>query len=105
MFSTTSGAVSLIAVGGVAFFGFAMFPVGLALASQLATDGQTGAAVGFTFGLSSLMATVTKPLFGALAQSMGDIRSALPWTLVVLAVALVMATRFDSGHVTANTIV
>jgi MFS family permease len=105
VFSTTSGAVSLIAVGGVAFFGFAMFPVGLALASQLATDGQTGAAVGFSFGLSSLMATVTKPLFGALAQSMGDIRSALPWTLVVLAVALVMATRFDSGHVTANKIV
>ncbi|MFT7649016.1 MAG: MFS family permease [Candidatus Poriferisodalaceae bacterium] len=102
LFVFTSGALSLLAIGGIAFFGFAMFPVGLALASQMASDGQTGAAVGLMFGVSSLMSSLFKPVMGAVAEAVGDIRSALVWTLVVVVLAIPMSLIFDKGHVTAS---
>ncbi len=99
LFSMTSGTVSLVAIGFIALFGFALFPVGLAVASQLAGDGQTGAAVGLVFGVSGLMSAASQPVVGALGESLGDIRTALSWTLVVTLVAIPMVWFIDRGHV------
>jgi len=92
-FAVTSGAVSLIVVTGIAFFAFSLFPVGLALASQLAPKGQTGAAVGIVFGVSGLMTAAAQPAVGAIAEMVGDIRVALAWQLPVALLSLVLATR------------
>jgi len=99
LFSVTSGTLSLVAIGFIALFGFALFPVGLAVASQLAGDGQTGAAVGLIFGVSGLMSAASQPVVGALGESLGDIRSALSWTIVVTLVAIPVASFIDRGHV------
>ncbi|MFT4597700.1 MAG: MFS family permease [Paracrocinitomix sp.] len=99
MFSQTSGSLSLVAVGFISLFGFSLFPVGLAVASQLADDGQTGAAVGIIFGVSGLMSAAAQPVVGALGESLGDIRLALSWTIVVTILAIPMASLIDRGHV------
>jgi len=92
-FAVTSGTVSLIVVTGIAFFAFSLFPVGLALASQLAPKGQTGAAVGIVFGVSGLMTAAAQPAVGAIAEMVSDIRVALAWQLPVALLSLVLATR------------
>jgi MFS family permease len=99
MFSQTSGSLSLVAVGFISLFGFSLFPVGLAVASQLADDGQTGAAVGIIFGVSGLMSAAAQPVVGALGEGLGDIRLALSWTIVVTILAIPMASLIDRGHV------
>ncbi len=99
MFSQTSGTLSLVAIGFISLFGFSLFPVGLAVASQLADDGQTGAAVGIIFGVSGLMSAAAQPVVGALGESLGDIRLALSWTIVVTILAIPMASLIDRGHV------
>ena len=96
-FAATSGAMSLIAVTGIAFFAFSLFPVVLALASQLAPEGQTGAAVGLVFGVSGIMTAVAQPAVGALAESAGDIRFALAWQLPVALLSLALAAGIPRG--------
>jgi len=92
-FAGTSGALALIAVAGIAFCTFSLFPVALALASRLSSDGRTGAAVGIVFGLSGLMTAVAQPAVGAVAESTGDIRVALAWLLPLSLLGLFVATR------------
>ena len=99
LFSVTDGALSLVAIGLISLFGFALFPVGLAVASQLASDGQTGAAVGIIFGVSGLMSAAAQPVVGALGESLGDIRLALSWTIIVTLLAIPMAGLINRGHV------
>jgi FSR family fosmidomycin resistance protein-like MFS transporter len=93
LFAVSDGALSLIAIGGIAFFQFAMFPVSLAQASQLAPPEQTGAAVGVVFGISGLMVAAAQPLVGALGEAVGDIREALAWQLPLALLGLALATR------------
>jgi MFS transporter, FSR family, fosmidomycin resistance protein len=93
LFAATTGPVSLFAVAGVAFFMFSLFPVVLALASQLVGQGQTGAATGIVFGVSGLMGAMMQPYVGALAERLGDIRVALAWQLPLAFVGLFLATR------------
>ena len=93
MFSVTSGALSLIAVTGIAFFQFALFPVALATAGQLVPPERTGAATGVVFGISGLMTAAAQPAIGLLAESLGDIRVALSWQLPMALLGLVLATR------------
>jgi FSR family fosmidomycin resistance protein-like MFS transporter len=99
-FAVTSGAMSLIAVTGIAFFAFSLFPVVLALSSQLAPEGQTGAAVGLVFGISGIMTAAAQPAVGAIAESAGDIRFALAWQLPVALLSFALATRItgDTRH-------
>ena len=103
LFSITDGTRALLAIGLIAFFGFALFPVGLALASQLASDGQTGAAVGIIFGVSGLMSAAAQPVVGALGENLGDIRLALGWTVVVPLIAIPLAGMIHRGHVETAT--
>ncbi len=83
LFVVSSGALSLVAIAGISFFSFSLFPVGLALASQQAPTSQTGAATGVVFGISGLMTAAAQPAVGALAELVGDIRVALAWLLPV----------------------
>lgn len=102
LFAASDGSLSLVAIGLIALFGFSLFPVGLAVASQLAGDGQTGAAVGVIFGVSGLMGAAAQPVVGALGEHLGDIRSALSWTIVITLLAIPMASRIHRGHVDDN---
>ena len=93
VFAVSDGAVSLMAIAGISFFQFSLFPVGLAQASQLAPATQTGAATGLVFGVSGLMTASAQPVVGAVAEAAGDIRVALAWLLPVAVIGLIMASR------------
>ena len=93
VFAVTDGAVSLLAVAGIAFFQFSLFPVGLAQASQLASSTRTGGAAGLVFGISGLMIAGAQPVVGAVAEAAGDIRIALAWLLPLSVLGTVMALR------------
>ncbi len=94
VFGATNGPPSLMAVTGIAFFQFSLFPVALAQASQLVSAAQTGAATGLVFGISGLMTAAALPAVGLLAEAVGDIRVALAWLLppALLGVALARIT-------------
>lgn len=91
VFAMTTGPISLLAVTGIAFFVFFLFPVVLAQASQLVPPAQTGAATGIVFGISGLMTAAALPAVGALAEAVGDIRVALGWLLPVALVGVVLS--------------
>lgn len=93
LFAVSDGALSLVAIAGIAFFQFSLFPVGLAQASQLVASNQTGAAAGLVFGISGLMTASAQPVVGAVAEAAGDIRVALSWLLPLSIVGLALATR------------
>jgi FSR family fosmidomycin resistance protein-like MFS transporter len=93
VFAVSSGVTSLIAITGIAFFQFSLFPVALAQASRFVAPTQTGAAIGVVFGVSGLMTAAAQPAVGALAEVFGDIRIALAWQLP-LALVGVALTRF-----------
>lgn len=93
MFAFTSGAAALIAIAGIAFFQFSLYPVGLALASQYVSGQQTGTATGVVFGISGLMTAVEAPAVGWLAEQLDDIRAALAWQLPIIVLAIVFSLR------------
>ena len=93
VFAVTEGAISLVAIAGIAFFHFSLFPVGLAQASELASSAQTGAATGVVFGVSGLVTATAQPVVGATAEAASDIRVALAW-LLPLAILGVVLARF-----------
>jgi len=95
IFSQTSGAASLIAVTAIATFGFGLFPVSLAIASKIGGDSRTGFTVGVVFGVSGLLGATARPLVGALAEALGDIRLALGWTVILAIAALPFATQLE----------
>jgi MFS family permease len=110
VFAVTDGAISLVAIAGIAFFQFSLFPVGMAQASELAAPSQTGAATGVLFGTSGLLIAAAQPVVGAVAESADDIRVALSWLLPLALLGLVLA-RFiptasaqmsDTHHVTVD---
>lgn len=91
LFAVSSGALSLVAVAGIAFFQFSLFPVALAQASQLASAERTGAATGVVFGVSGVMTALAQPAVGALAEAFDDIRLALVWQLPLAVLGLGLA--------------
>ncbi|MCP3855946.1 MAG: MFS transporter [Actinomycetia bacterium] len=97
LFAVSDGALSLVAVGGIALFMFALFPVSLALASRLGGEGQTGAATGVVFGVSGLMTAGVQPVVGAIAEWAGDLRVALAWMLPMALIAVLLASRIEHG--------
>ncbi len=100
VFAASSGAVSLMAIAGIVFVDFTLFPVSLAYASEFVPKNQTGAGAGVVFGLSALVVASAQPAVGALAESLGDIRAALVWTLPVVLFGLVMARIAPTPAVT-----
>ena len=100
VFAVSSGPVSLVAVAGIAFFEFSLFPVSLAQASQLAPAERTGAATGIVFGVSGVMTALAQPAVGALAEAFDDIRLALAWQmpLALLGLALAFYMNADDGR-------
>lgn len=93
LFALSSGALSLVAIAGITFFQFTLFPVALAQASSLVASSQTGTATGIVFGVSGLMTAAAQPAVGALGESLGDIRLALAWLLPLGLVAAVLAYK------------
>ncbi|MDH3425837.1 MAG: MFS transporter [Acidimicrobiia bacterium] len=98
-FAVTSGPLSLIAITGIAFFQFSLFPVALAQASQLVSSAHTGAATGLVLGLSGLMIAAAQPVVGALAEAVGDIRVALAWQLPLALLGLALARSTPKSSV------
>lgn len=68
LFMTSSGWVLLVAVAIVAFFVFSMFPVSLAMGSELSGVERTGIGVGVIFGISGLSGAAVQPLVGGIAD-------------------------------------
>ena len=93
LFAASSGALSLVAVAGIAFFHFSLLPVMLATASQQLPPERTGAATGVVFGVISLMTAAAQPAVGALAEAVGDIRVALSWLFPLALLGMVLALR------------
>lgn len=84
------GAVGLIGVTLMAFFVFALFPVSLAMASELAGAERTGAAAGIVFGISGLSTATIPFLIGAVADQT-DLRTALSTLIALGAVAVLLS--------------
>lgn len=76
----------------VGFFVYALFPVSLAMGSELARAERVGASVGLVFGVSATMAAVTPVLTGYAADLLG-LRTALQLLvgLAILAILLSLA--------------
>ncbi|MCP4225751.1 MAG: MFS transporter [Actinomycetia bacterium] len=85
-FSLSSGWLLLVAIAAVAFFVFSMFPVSLAMGSELSGVERTGIGVGLIFGISGLSGAAVQPAVGAIAD-----RSSLHTGLSVLIVGSVLA--------------
>ncbi|MGF1595326.1 MAG: MFS transporter [Acidimicrobiales bacterium] len=81
-FAVTSGWLLLVTIAAVAFFVFAMFPVSLAMGSELSGVERTGIGVGIVFGISGLASAAVQPLLGAVAD-----RTSLHVALSLLVVA------------------
>jgi MFS family permease len=101
VFSQTSGAISLIAVGTVAMFGFGLFPVSMAIASKIGGEKRTGFSVGVLFGVTGLLGAAARPAVGALAEALGDIRLALSCTVVSAIAALPFAMQLEADRSTS----
>ncbi len=85
-FTLSAGWVLLVAIAAVAFFVFSMFPVSLAMGSELSGVERTGIGVGIIFGISGLSGAAVQPAVGAIAD-----RSSLHTGLSVLIVGSVLA--------------
>jgi len=97
VFAVSSGAIALVAVAGISFFQFSLFPVSLAQASRLASAERTGAATGLVFGVSGLMTAITQPAVGVLGETLGDIRLALVWLMPAAIVGLVLSLSMNAS--------
>lgn len=82
--------VELLAVTGMAFFVFALFPVSLAMASEIAGTERTGAAAGIVFGISGLSTAAVPAVVGRIADA-SDLRAALSTLVVASGLAIVLS--------------
>ncbi|MGI9612251.1 MAG: MFS transporter [Acidimicrobiales bacterium] len=71
LFAVSGGWLVLVAVAAVAFFVFSMFPVSLAMGSDLAGVERTGIGVGIIFGVSGLSGAAVQPIVGGIADRTG----------------------------------
>jgi MFS family permease len=70
-FTFTSGMLMVICTAVVGFFVFALFPVSLAIGSDIAKDNRVGMSVGIIFGLSSTLSAFTPIFTGYMADLFG----------------------------------
>ncbi|MFT7599576.1 MAG: FSR family fosmidomycin resistance protein-like MFS transporter [Acidimicrobiales bacterium] len=90
LFVVFTGWLALLGVTGMAFFVFALFPVSLAMASEIAGAERTGAAAGIVFGISGLSTATVPAVLGAIADE-SSLRFALSLLIVVSAGAILMS--------------
>ena len=92
LFAISSGWLMLVAVAAVAFFVFSMFPVSLAMGSELAGVERTGIGVGIIFGISGLTGAAVQPALGAVADQT-SLQFALSLLIVVAIAAAVLSLK------------
>ncbi|MBI4013255.1 MAG: MFS transporter [Candidatus Rokubacteria bacterium] len=71
LFTLSEGVVLALGAAVVAFSVFALFPVALALGSEIAKGDRVGMSVGFVFGVSATLAAFTPILTGYVADRAG----------------------------------
>ena len=69
------------------------------MASKIGGDSRTGFTVGVVFGVSGLLGATARPAVGALAESLGDIRLALSWTVILAIAALPFAMHLEKQEI------
>lgn len=100
LFMVASGWLLLVAVAIVAFFVFSMFPVSLAMGSELSGVERTGIGVGVIFGVSGLSGAAVQPLVGGIAD-ITSLHVGLSVLVVFSVAAAILGTRLpakDDGN-------
>jgi FSR family fosmidomycin resistance protein-like MFS transporter len=97
-FTHASGAMLVVWTMFIGFFVAALFPVSLAMGSDVAKGSQVGLSVGVVFGVSSTLSAFTPALMGYIADLVGLARSfsmliVLAFMGAVLALALPKTRR------------
>ena len=90
LFTSDLGVPPLLSIVLIGAAVMATFPLGLAMASDIAKRGNVGMSVGIVFGASRALAALTPALTGYMADQFG-LRTSLQW-LIIFAVA-----AFSSG--------
>lgn len=104
VFAVSSGFVVLLAVAAVAFFVFSMFPVSLAMGSELSGVERTGIGVGIIFGISGLSGAAVQPVVGGIADQT-SLQFALSLLIIVAIMSAVLSLKLpgaDSGATTVR---
>jgi len=96
LFAVSSGWLLLVAVAIVAFFVFSMFPVSLAMGSELAGVERTGIGVGIVFGISGLSGAAVQPIVGAVADR-SNLHVGLSLLIVAAVTAAVLSLKLPTG--------
>jgi MFS transporter, FSR family, fosmidomycin resistance protein len=96
----TMGTGLLVVVGAVlvGFFVFALFPVSLAMGSEVARGDRVGVAVGVVFGVSATMAALTPIFTGRLADLVG-LGAAFRLLIVLAALAAILSLALPARAV------
>ncbi len=94
------GTVLVLGAAVVAFSVYALFPVALALASEIARGEHVGVSVGFVFGLSATLAAFTPILTGYVADLVG-LGRAFQLLVFLAAGAAVMSVSLPGRRATA----
>lgn len=97
VFAVADGLVILVAVAAVAFFVFSMFPVSLAMGSELSGVERTGIGVGVIFGVSGLTGAAVQPVVGGIADRTG-LQLALSLLVVVAAASAVLSLQLPGRN-------
>lgn len=92
-FTLSSGILMILWAVLVGFFGFALFPVSLAMGSEIAKDDRVGVSVGVIFGFSSTLSAFTPILTGYMADLFG-LNPAFQCLVVFAALAALMSLAF-----------
>ncbi len=100
LFMAASGWLALVAVAIIAFFVFSMFPVSLAMGSELSGVERTGIGVGVVFGVSGLGGAAVQPLVGGIAD-IASLHVGLSVLAVFSVAAAVLGTRLPAKDPTA----
>ncbi|MEL7208620.1 MAG: MFS transporter, partial [Actinomycetota bacterium] len=101
LFAVSSGVLLLVAMAAVAFFVFAMFPVSLAMGSDLSGVARTGIGVGVIFGLSGLSGAAVQPALGAIADAT-NLQFALSLLVVGALAAAALALKLPGKSADAD---
>ncbi len=91
-FTLSSGIMLIVWTAVIGFFVFALFPVSLAMGSEIAKDNRVGMSVGIIFGASSTMSAVTPVLSGYVGDRLG-----LNFSFQLLVIFAVLAALLSLG--------
>ncbi len=99
-FTLSGGAWMVFWTVVVGFFIFALFPVSLALGSEIARDSRVGISVGVIFGVSSTLSAFTPMLTGYMADLFG-LNTAFQFLVIFAIVAAVMSLKLPGQKAVA----